>query len=96
MKDKKINWATCQHCKKKMSHGNGCTFKYLAKTETSKAINRIPYEDPNGEDYDCHDCNVSEGQIHHEGCDMERCPNCKGQLLSCDCTWGFIRRVKKI
>ena len=33
----------------------------------------------------CHDCGVSEGQIHQWGCDMEACPFCGGQLISCDC-----------
>lgn len=34
----------------------------------------------------CHDCNVKEGELHQMGCDMEICPKCKGQLLSCDCS----------
>jgi hypothetical protein len=33
----------------------------------------------------CHDCGIKEGELHKENCDMERCPKCKGQLLSCDC-----------
>jgi hypothetical protein len=33
----------------------------------------------------CHDCSVTEGQFHCDGCDAERCPRCSGQLLSCDC-----------
>ncbi len=33
----------------------------------------------------CHDCGIPEGGIHSEGCDMERCPKCGGQLISCDC-----------
>ena len=33
----------------------------------------------------CHDCGVEEGQIHHDGCDNERCPFCGMQLISCDC-----------
>jgi hypothetical protein len=33
----------------------------------------------------CHDCLVIEGQIHLLGCDMERCPKCGNQLISCGC-----------
>lgn len=33
----------------------------------------------------CHDCNAAWGNFHHPGCDMEECPKCHGQLISCGC-----------
>ena len=33
----------------------------------------------------CHDCGCHVGDNHTPGCDMERCPKCNGQLISCDC-----------
>jgi hypothetical protein len=33
----------------------------------------------------CGDCAVMVGQFHVPGCDIEECPCCRGQLLSCDC-----------
>lgn len=33
----------------------------------------------------CHDCAVVEGQLHVPGCDVEECPLCHHQLISCGC-----------
>jgi hypothetical protein len=33
----------------------------------------------------CHDCGVIFGEIHLDGCDMERCPRCDHQYLVCEC-----------
>lgn len=33
----------------------------------------------------CHDCFAVFGQLHCFGCDVEECPRCGGQLLSCNC-----------
>lgn len=33
----------------------------------------------------CHDCGVIKGELHVEGCDVERCPGCDGQRFNCDC-----------
>ena len=43
--------------------------------------------------WDCHDCGVKEGEIHQEGCDMERCPNCDGQLIGCECFEGTYSKL---
>ena len=40
----------------------------------------------------CHDCAVIVGQYHVWGCDVERCPVCHGQLISCPCK---IERTKE-
>lgn len=54
-------------------------------------MTRVRYGDESDDTIDsarpCHDCAAILGEFHAVGCDMERCPNCGGQLFVCDCDW---------
>jgi hypothetical protein len=72
----------CNFCHREMTdHSKGCyrsAFIYENPKEKLPAIlaNKEPI---------CHDCGAPFGSYHHPGCDMERCPRCGGQVISCEC-----------
>lgn len=35
----------------------------------------------------CHACDAKPGKIHEDGCDVECCSVCGGQLIQCDCEY---------
>jgi hypothetical protein len=92
----KKTYSRCDHCKKEMAPGNGDIFTHF-KLKEGTLVKRIPYGG-HGEDTSspCHDCNVTEGQYHHHGCDSEDCPLCGGQAAFCDCPIVELQRKVKI
>jgi hypothetical protein len=63
--------------------------KVLAYHRDGKTVSRIRYgneqEDWGADDHACGDCRVIKGEFHVPDCDVEECPTCGGQFISCDC-----------
>lgn len=81
---------TCHKCGNTNYKIDSCTHKYIQIGE--KIYERVTKPDQyNVEGGTCHDCNIimKEGNIHHAGCDCEKCPRCGGQSIGCGCCWIF-------
>lgn len=78
--------AICSVCEKEMNNHVPC-LNLRMEDEERNTFFRIKYgkETRKFEGPTCHDCGVSEGDYHHFGCDVEECPKCHGQLISCSC-----------
>lgn len=82
-------------------HGIKISKNWLQEIEESQNIKeivisgiaypRIKYgseqDDWGANDHPCGDCAVIKEQYHVPGCDIERCPSCNNQAISCDCEY---------
>ena len=70
--------AICKICNREMLTAAGCGVSFVIADGVR--YKRIPVFFGR-----CGDCGAKNGQFHHGNCDVERCPKCGGQLISCDC-----------
>ncbi len=78
----------CDDCGQEMKTAIHCSKMFSGIVLNEKKYKRdTTYYDVN---HNCHDCGIynNAGNLHHYGCDIERCPRCKGQLISCNCKKG--------
>jgi len=70
--------AVCTDCNLEMTTADGCTLAQVPIAGVLRPRLRCA-------DRRCGDCGATARAFHHLGCDLERCPNCGGQLISCGC-----------
>ncbi len=76
--------AICDSCKLDMSDPTTTTCLDVdVEFPGGESMKAVPYEPQLN--VECHDCGVRPGGLHHPGCDVEECPKCHTQLISCGC-----------
>jgi len=73
-----VGMATCTDCNLEMTTAQGCTLSEVTIEGAQYARDRCRRRR-------CGDCGAKPGGFHHLGCDLERCPRCGWQLISCGC-----------
>jgi hypothetical protein len=78
----------CECCNKEMKDGVACNPIDIVIGGVSYQLiiygNETRFPQPFESEY-CPDCGTPKGKYHHSTCDIEECPKCHRQLLSCYC-----------
>lgn len=75
--------AKCQSCQQEMLKVDSCRDTTIIYPDGLVLLSStFHFDESSGR---CHDCNITHGNFHHCMCDVERCPRCGGQLISCGC-----------
>lgn len=74
--------AICEDCNLEMHEATTCfADEFIIRGERFARTRQVRV----GARGRCGDCGIQRGGFHHYGCDMEPCPRCRRQLLSCGC-----------
>lgn len=75
--------AVCQDCNREMLTAPSCIVDVMILQGERFERDRVRRSiGPAGR---CGDCGVRPGGYHHPGCDLERCPRCRHQFITCGC-----------
>jgi len=85
--------AICKYCNLDMKQADGCVLETIPTADGE--LNPLPFGSEmyliqqaafaDGTPRRCDDCNALPAHYHHPGCDIEECPRCNGQLITCGC-----------
>jgi hypothetical protein len=81
--------AICKVCRQDMETAESCTHRTVT-LDSGETLERTPYGSDNTDP--CGDCGTSPGGVHHRYCDQERCPKCRGQIITCGCVASWLPR----
>jgi len=77
--------AICSWCKQEMKTASTCECNKIMIDGVIYKPVKYGEEQVKWTSERCHDCNIEKGGYHHPGCDIEECPRCHGQIISCGC-----------
>ena len=78
--------AVCNWCEGEMATADSCSVDAFHRN--GRRFHMVPFGDETGwrtTSDRCGDCGVTRGGWHHPGCDLQRCPACGRQLMTCGC-----------